>query len=166
MPPRDRDRDAIHYAERHLRDASITFENGRRLEIPKIQAMSFEFEEEPSEIAIASIGSQEATFSVPGADLNDLQDVIEEAARRQREAELQTLAATTNRMSASTREVLESVSHMASAFAGAYGASFIGSLNAVWSKMGDDFELADEAEYVADDPISFDELMGGCFGDN
>ena len=167
MPPRDRDRDAIyHYAERYFRDASMTFENGHRLEVPEIQAMSFEFEEEPNEMAITSIGSQEATFSMPGVDLNDLQDVIEEAALRQREAELQTLAATVNRMSASAREVLESVSHIARAFSGAYGTSFLESLNAVWEKMGDDFELADEQEYVATDPISFDELMGGVAGDN
>lgn len=165
MPPRDRDA-IYHYAERHLRDASIIFENGRRLEVPEIQSMSFELEEEPSEMAITSIGSQEATFSVSDADLNGLQDVIEEAALRQREAELQKLAATFNRMSTSTREALESVAHIAGAFSGAYGTSFLESLNAVWEMMDDDFELADEQEYVATDPISFDELMGGAAGDN
>ena len=44
--------------------------------------------------------------------------------------------------------------------------SFMESLNSVWAAMSDDFELADEEEYVVTDPISFDELMGGCCGDN
>ena len=43
---------------------------------------------------------------------------------------------------------------------------FIEKLNAVWTAMDDDFELADEEEYVATSPISFDELMGGNFCDN
>ena len=149
-----------------LRDATITFENGRRLEVPEIRAMSIELDE-PNEIPITSIGAQEANFSMEGTiNLDTMQDAIDEAMRRQREAELQTLAATINRMSASTRDALDSVSYLAKAFAGAYDTSFIESLNAAWEKMSDDFELADEEEYVATDPISFDELMGGCCGDN
>ena len=74
--------------------------------------------------------------------------------------------ATINRMSASTRDALDSVFYFVKAFAGAYDTSFTESLNAAWEKMGDDFELADEEEYVATDPISFDELMGGGFNDN
>ena len=151
MPPRDRD-GVFHRDEQTLRDATITFENGRRLEVPEIRAMSIELDE-PNEIPITSI-------------LDTMQDAIDEAMRRQREAELQTLAATINRMSASTRDALDSVSYLAKAFAGAYDTSFIESLNAAWEKMGDDFELADEEEYVATDPISFDELMGGGFNDN
>ena len=165
MPPRDRD-GVFHRAEQTLRDATIIFENGRRLEVPEIRAMSVELDE-PNEMPITSIGAQEANFSMEGTiNLDTMQDAIDEAMRRQREAELQTLAATINRMSASTRDALDSVSYLAKAFAGAYGTSFIESLNAVWEKMSDDFELADEEEYVATDPISFDELMGGCCGDN
>lgn len=165
MPPRDRD-GVFHRDEQMLRDATITFENGRRLEVPEIRAMSNELDE-PNEIPITSIGAQEANFSMEGTiNLDTMQDAIDEAMRRQREAELQTLAATINRMSASTRDALDSVSYLAKAFAGAYDTSFIESLNAAWEKMSDDFELADEEEYVATDPISFDELMGGCCGDN
>lgn len=165
MPPRDRD-GVFHRDEQMLRDATITFENGRRLEVPEIRAMSIELDE-PNEIPITSIGAQEANFSMEGTiNLDTMQDAIDEAMRRQREAELQTLAATINRMSASTRDALDSVSYLAKAFAGAYDTSFIESLNAAWEKMSDDFELADEEEYVATDPISFDELMGGCCGDN
>lgn len=165
MPPRDRD-GVFHRDEQMLRDATITFENGRRLEVPEIRAMSIELDE-PNEIPITSIGAQEANFSMEGTiNLDTMQDAIDEAMRRQREAELQTLAATINRMSASTRDALDSVSYLAKAFAGAYDTSFIESLNAAWEKMGDDFELADEEEYVATDPISFDELMGGGFNDN
>lgn len=165
MPPRDRD-GVFHRDEQMLRDATITFENGRRLEVPEIRAMSNELDE-PNEIPITSIGAQEANFSMEGTiNLDTMQDAIDEAMRRQREAELQTLAATINRMSASTRDALDSVSYLAKAFAGAYDTSFIESLNAAWEKMGDDFELADEEEYVATDPISFDELMGGGFNDN
>lgn len=150
--------------ERRIRDAIITFENGNRIDIPEIRAMSIELDE-PNEIPITSIGVQEANFSMEGTiNFDTMQDAIDEAMRRQREAELQTLAATIN--SASTRDALNSVSYLAKAFAGAYGTSFIESLNAIWEKMGDDFELADEEEYVATDPISFDELMGGCCGDN
>lgn len=145
--------------ERRIRDAVITFENGNRIEIPEIRELSVELDE-PNEMPITSIVAQEANFSMEGT----IQDAIDEAMRRQREAELQALAATIN--SASTRDALDSVSHIAKAFAGAYGTSFIESLNAIWEKMGDDFELADEEEYVATDPISFDELMGGCCGDN
>lgn len=165
MPPRDRD-GVFHRAEQTLRDATIIFENGRRLEVPEIRAMSVELDE-PNEMPITSIGAQEANFSMEGTiNLDTMQDAIDEAMRRQREAELQTLAATINRMSASTRDALDSVSYLAKAFAGAYDTSFIESLNAAWEKMSDDFELADEEEYVATDPISFDELMGGCCGDN
>ena len=165
MPPRDRD-GVFHRDEQMLRDATITFENGRRLEVPEIRAMSIELDE-PNEIPITSVGAQEANFSMEGTiNLDTMQDAIDEAMRRQREAELQTLAATINRMSASTRDALDFVSYLAKAFAGAYDTSFIESLNAAWEKMGDDFELADEEEYVATDPISFDELMGGGFNDN
>lgn len=165
MPPRDRD-GVFHRAEQTLRDAIITFENGRRLEVPEIRAMSIELDA-PNEIPITSIEAQEANFSMEGAiNLDTMQDAIDEAIRRRREAELQTIAATINRMSASTRDALDSVSYLAKALAGAYDTSFIESLNAVWEKIGDDFELADEEEYVATDPISFDELMGGCCGDN
>ena len=161
MPPRDID-GAFHRVEQTLRDATIIFENGLRLEVPEIRAMSIE-PDEPNETPITSIGAQEANFSMEGTiNLDTMQDAIDEAMRRQREAELQTLAATINRMSASTRDALDSVSYFAKAFAGAYGTSFIESLNDVWEKIGDDFELADEEEYVATDPISFDELMGGC----
>lgn len=145
--------------ERRIRDAVITFENGDRIEIPEIRELSVELDE-PNEMPITNIVAQEANFSMEGT----IQDAIDEAMRRQREAELQTLAATIN--SVSTRDALDSVSRIAKAFAGAYGTSFIESLNAIWEKMGDDFELADEEEYVATDPISFDELMGGCCGDN
>ena len=145
MPPRDRD-GVFHRAEQTLRDATITFENGRRLEIPEIRAMSIELDE-PNEMLMTSIGAQEANFSMEGTiNLDTIQDVIDEAMRRQ--------------LSASTRDALDSVSYLTKAFAGA-GTSFIESLNAVWEKMSDDFELADEEEYVATDPISFDELMGG-----
>lgn len=143
MPPRDRD-DVFHRAE-------ITFENGRRLEVPEIRAMSIELDE-PNEIPITSIGSVEGTIN-----LDAMQDAIDEAMRRQGTINLDTIL---------TRDALDSVIYLAKAFAGAYGTSFVESLNAVWEKMGDDFELADEEEYVATDPISFDELMGGCCGDN
>lgn len=146
---------------RRIRDAVITFESGDRIEIPEIRALSVELDE-PNEMPITSIGAQEATFSMEGTiNFDTMQDAIDEAMRRQREAELQTLAATINQMSASTRDALDSASYLAKAYAGAYGTSFIESLNAVWEKMGDDFELADEEEYAATDPISFDELMGG-----
>ena len=41
------------------------------------------------------------------------------------------------------------------------GTSFVDGLNSIWESLGDSFELADEDEYAATDPISFDELMGG-----
>ena len=146
-------------AERRLRDAVITFENGNRIEISEIRAMSVE-PDELDDMPIASVGAQEATFSIGGVDLNDMQDLIEEyAAERRREAERQTLAAALNRISAESSSV-------AQLFASAYGVSFMESLNSVWAAVSDDFELADEEEYVVTDPISFDELMGGCCGDN
>ncbi|MBR2400035.1 MAG: hypothetical protein IKA96_08790, partial [Alistipes sp.] len=105
MPPRDRD-GVFHRAEQTLRDATIIFENGRRLEVPEIRAMSVELDE-PNEMPITSIRAQEANFSMEGTiNLDTMQDAIDEAMRRQREAELQTLAATINRMSASTRDAL------------------------------------------------------------
>ena len=135
--------------ERRLRDAVITFENGNKIEIRENCAMP-----------IASAGEQEATFSTRGVDLNDMRDIIDEyIAERRREAERQTL-------SAEIRDAIDSLSDAAKLFASAYGVSFMESLNSVWTAMGDDFELADEEEYVATDPISFDELMGGCCGDN
>ena len=135
--------------ERRLRDAVITFENGNKIEIRENCAMP-----------IASAGAQEATFSTRGVDLNDMRDIIDEyIAERRREAERQTL-------SAEIRDAIDSLSDAAKLFASAYGVSFMESLNSVWAAMGDDFELADEEEYVATDPISFDELMGGCCGDN
>ena len=126
----------------------------------KIYEVAQELEAEMAECKIEQIRTNVKSV------VNAMQDAINEAMRRQREAELQTLTATIHRMSASTRDALDSVSYLAKAFAGEYGTSFIESLNAVWAKMGDDFELADEEEYVATDPISFDELMGGCCGDN
>lgn len=138
MPPRGRD-GLYSQAERRLRDAVITFENGNRIEIPEIRAMSVG-PDGLDDMPIASAGAQEATFSIGGVDLNDMQDLIEEyAAERRREA---------------------------AQLASAYGMSFMESLNSVWAAMSDDFELADEEEYVVTDPISFDELMGGCCGDN
>ena len=38
---------------------------------------------------------------------------------------------------------------------------FLQELSAAWGAVGEDFELASEEEYIATDPISFDELMGG-----
>ena len=152
-------------AERRLRDAVITFENGNSIEIPEIRAMSVE-PDGLDDMPIVSAGAQEATFSIGGVDLNDMQDFIEEyAAERRKEAERQ-LAAVFNRISAESRDTIDSLSSAAQLFASAYGVSFMESLNSVWAAMSDDFELADEEEYVVTDPISFDELMGGCCGDN
>ena len=173
MPPRERD-GLYSQAERRLRDAVITFENGNRIEISEIRTMSVE-SDELDDVPIASIGAQEATFSLEGVDLNDMQDVIEEAARRQREAELQTLEASFHRLGTSARRT-----DYQYAFYGPWtdenfkskydikfcGTSFVDSLNSIWESLGDDFELADEEEYVATDPISFDELMGGTGCDN
>lgn len=140
MPPRDRD-GVFHRSEQTLRDATIIFENGRRLEVPEIRAMSVELDD-PNEMPITSIEAQEANFSMEGTiNLNTMQDAIRDA-------------------------LDDYVSYLAKAFAGAYDTSFIESLNAAWEKMSDDFELADEEEYVATDQISFDELMGGYCGDN
>lgn len=165
MPPRDRD-GLFHHAERNIRNVVMTFENGSRIEIPEAREMSIE-EDTPNEMPIASIGTREATFSIEGADLNDMQDLIEEyVAERRREAERQMLAAAFNRVSAESRDAIDALSDAAQLFARAYGVSFIDSLNSVWAAMSDDFELADEEEYVATDPISFDELMGGCCSDN
>lgn len=164
MPPRERD-GLYSQAERRLRDAVITFENGNRIEIPEIRAMSVEPDELDDKL-IASVGAQEATFSIGGVDLNDMQDLIEEyAAERRREAERQTLAAALNRISAESRDAIDSFSRAAQLFASVYGVSFMESLNSVWAATSDDFELADEEEYVVTDPISFDELMGGVVGD-
>ena len=107
MPPRGRD-GLYSQAERRLRDAVITFENGNRIEIPEIRAISVE-PDELDDMPIASIGAQEATFSLEGVDLNDMQDVIEEAARRQREAELQTLEASFHRLGAESRGAMASI---------------------------------------------------------
>lgn len=147
-------------AERRLRDAVITFENGNRIEIPEIRAMSVE-PDELDDMPIASIGAQEATFSLEGVDLNDMQDVIEEAARRQREAELQTLEASFHRLGAEGRDAMASIAKAMEHFYKFCGTSFVDGLNSIWESLGDDFELADEEEYAATDPISFDELMGG-----
>ena len=147
-------------AERRLRDAVITFENGNRIEIPEIRAMSVE-PDELDDIPIASVGAQEATFSLEGVDLNDMQDVIEEAARRQREAELQTLEASFHRLGAEGRDAMASIAKAMEHFYKFCGTSFVDGLNSIWESLGDDFELADEEEYAATDPISFDELMGG-----
>ena len=165
MPPRGRD-GLYSQAERRLRDAVITFENGNRIEIPEIRAMSIE-PEGLDDMPIASAGTQEATFSLEGVDLNDMQDVIEEmAAERRRRAETETLTAAFNRISAESRDAIDALANASRLFASSYGTSFMESLNAVWAAMGDDFELADEEEYVVTDPISFDELMGGACGDN
>jgi len=159
MPPRGRD-GLYSQAERRLRDAVITFENGNRIEIPEIRAMSVE-PDELDDIPIASVGAQEATFSLEGVDLNDMQDVIEEAARRQREAELQTLEASFHRLGAEGRDAMASIAKAMEHFYKFCGTSFVDGLNSIWESLGDDFELADEEEYAATDPISFDELMGG-----
>lgn len=145
-------------AERRLRDAVITFENGNRIEVPEIRVVSVE-PDELDDMPIASVGAQEATFSIGGVDLNDMQNLVEEyVAERRREAERQTLAAAFNRISVESRDAIDSLS---SAFTSACGVSFMENLNSVWAAMSDDFELADEEEYVVTDPISFDELMGG-----
>lgn len=160
MPPRDRD-GLFHHAERNIRNVVMTFENGSRIEIPEAREMSVE-EDTHDEMPITSIGAREATFSIEGADLNDMQDVIEEmAAERRRRAEMETLTAAFNRISAEGRDAIDALAEASRLFASAYGVSFMESLNAVWATMGDDFELADEEEYVVTDPISFDELMGG-----
>ena len=152
-------------AERRLRDAVITFENDNRIEIPEIRAMSVE-PDGLDDVLITSAGAQEATFGIGGVGLNDMQDLIEEyAAERRREAERQLVGAF-NRISAESRDTIDSLSSAAQLFASAYGVSFMESLNSVWAAMSDDFELADEEEYVVTDPISFDELMGGCCGEN
>ena len=165
MPPRGR-YGLYSQAERRLRDAVITFDNGNRIEIPEIHTMSIE-PEDLDDMPTASAGAQEATFSLEGVDLNDMQDVIEEmAAGRRRQAEFDTLTAAFNRISAESRDAIDALSSTAQLFASSYGMSFVESLNSVWATMRDDFELADEEEYVATDPISFDELMGGCCGDN
>ena len=163
MPPRVRD-GLYHQAERNIRDAVITFENGRRIEVPEIRAMSI-FDDH-DETPIASAGAQELTFSLECAGLNDMQDVIEEAARRQREAELQTLEASLRRLGAAGRDAMASVAKAMEHFYKFCGTSFVDGLNSIWESLGDDFELADEEEYVATDPISFDELMGGAGCDN
>lgn len=159
MPPRGRDG----LYSQALRDAVITFENGNRIEIPEIRAMSVE-PDELDDMPIASVGAQEATFSLEGVDLNDMQDVIEEAARRQ--AELQTLEASFHRLGAEGRDAMASIAKAMEHFYKFCGTSFVDGLNSIWESLGDDFELADEEEYAATDPISFDELMGGCCGDN
>lgn len=165
MPPRGRD-DLYSQAERRLRDTVITFENGNRIEIPEIRAMSVE-PDELDDVPIASAGAQEAAFSIGGVDLNDMQNLVTEyAAERRREAERQTLAAAFDRISAESRDAIDSLSSASQLFASSYGVSFMESLNAVWAAMSDDFELADEEECVVADPISFDELMGGCCSDN
>ena len=164
MPPRDRD-GVFHRAEQTLRDATITFANGYRLEVPEYEVPELRTIEldELTGMPITSIGAQEANFSMEGTiNLDAIQDAIDETMSRQREAELQAL-----------RETVEHALYLTNASARAYGTSaraygtsFIDDLNAVWEKMGDDFELADEEEYVGTDPISFDELMGGCCGDD
>lgn len=160
MPPRDRD-GVFHRAEQTLRDATIIFENGRRLEVPEIRAMSIELDE-PNEMPITSIGAQEANFSMEGTiNLDTMQDAIDEAMRRQREAELQTLEASFHRLGAEGRDAMASIAKAMEHFYKFCGTSFVDGLNSIWESLGDDFELADEEEYAATDPISFDELMGG-----
>ena len=171
MPPRERD-GLYSQAERRFRDAVITFENGNRIEIiPEIRAMSVE-PDGLDDMPTASAGAQEATFSLEGVDFNDIQGIIEEAVseavRRRGTAFQQTseLESAFNRMVEGNRDAIDALAYATRVFANAYGTSFIESLNAAWEAMGDDFELADEEEYIATDPISFDELMGGCCGDN
>ena len=154
MPPRGQD-GLYSQAERRLRDAIITFENGNRIEIPEIRAMSIELDG-LNDMPIASIDAQEATFT-----LNDMQDVIREAERRQREAELQTLEASFRRLRTEGRNTMASIAQAMEHFYKFCGTSFVDELNSIWESLGDDFKLADEEEYVATDPISFDELMGG-----
>ena len=159
MPPRGR-YGLYSQAERRLRDVVITFENGNRIEIPEARAMSVE-PDELDDMPIASIGAQETTFSLEGVDLNDVQDVIEEAARRQREADLQTLEASFYRLGTKSRDAMAQIAKAMAHFYKFCGTSFVDGLNSIWESLGDDFELADEDEYAATDPISFDELMGG-----
>ena len=165
MPPRERD-GLFHRAEQNLRDAVITFENGRRIEVPEIRAMSIEFDGDHDEIAIASAGAQEATFNLEGVDLNDMQDVIEEMARQRAEAEFQTFAAAMQRLTAESRDALDAMAQAAKVLADGCGTGFMEALNNLWENLDEDFELADEEAYVATDPISFDELMGGIGSDN
>lgn len=122
MPPREQN-GLYHRAERTLRDAVITFENGSRIEVPEIRAMSVVFDD-PDEMPITNIGAQEATFSLD----------------------------------------VGAIARSAKAFSAC--SSFMDALNYAWKFVGDDFELADEKEYAATDPISFDELMGGYNNDN
>lgn len=168
MPPRGRD-GLYSQAERRLRDTVITFENGNRIEIPEIRAISVG-PDGLDDMPIASASAQEATFSLEGVDLNNIQGVIEEAAseavQRRETAFQQTLESAFNRTVEGNRDAIDALTYATRAFANACGTSFIESLNTVWGAMGDDFELADEEEYVVTDPISFDELMGGCCGDN
>lgn len=156
MPPRDRD-GVFHRAERTLGDATITFENGRRLEVPEIQAMSIELDE-PNAIPITRVDTQEATFSAEGC-IN--LDIIEEMAKQHAEANFQSFVSALARLAAASQDSLDAMAQAAKTVACEAGTSFMDALNALWESIGDDFELADEEEYVVTDPISFDELMGG-----
>ena len=69
-----------------------------------------------------------------------------EAARRRETTFQQTLESAFNRIVEGNRDAIDALTYATRAFANA---------------LGDDFELADEEDYVATDPISFDELMGG-----
>lgn len=158
MPPREQN-GLYHRAERTLRDAVITFENGSRIEVPEIRAMSVVFDD-PDEMPITNIGAQEATFSLEGGDVNDKQDVIEEYIAAKRMEALESALLHIKKDTADVGAIVRS----AKAFS--VCSSFMDVLNYAWKFVGDDFELADEKEYAATDPISFDELMGGYNNDN
>lgn len=163
MPPRGRD-GLFHQAERRLRDARLITADGIEFNLPNTEHfITIEPPEDTqqNDMVIASAGAQEATFSLEGVDLNDMQDVIEEMARQRAEAEFQTFAAAMQRLTAESRDALDAMAQAAKVIADGYGTSFMDALNALWENIGDDFELADEEEYVVTDPISFDELMGG-----
>lgn len=166
MPTRDRD-GVFHQAERSFRNAVITFENGNRIEIPEVRETSVELEDF-DDMPIASVGAQEATFSLEGVVFNDIQGVIEEAAsaavRRRETAFQQMIEFAFDHIVEGSRDAIDAVSDAAKVLASYCGTSFVDSLNSAWESLGDDFELADEEEYVSTDPITFDELMGGLIG--
>lgn len=133
--------------------------------MPEIRAMSIE-PDEFADIRIASANAHETTFSLESVDLNIMDDVIEEMARQRAEVEFQTLTASLRRLAAESQDARDAMAQAAKVLADECGTSFMDALNALWENVGEDFELADEEEYVATDPISFDELMGGWNSDD
>ena len=147
------DRDGLfHHAERNFRGAVMSFENGSRIELPEIQAMSIEADE-ADEMHIAGIGAREAPLSFEGVDLNNMQDTIE---TRQRQVAFD---AALERIRAGRLDGIDAITQAMKSHS-VFSTSFMNTLNAMWESLGDDFELSSEEEYVATDPISFDELMG------